>query len=195
MKIIGVIGGCGSGKSEVSNLFKNRFNAYIIDADEIAHNVISKDSKAYKKIVNHFGKHILDDNGNINRSKLGKLVFADEKELKHLTEITHPYINEDIMNIINKLKNENKYSYIVLEITALGEGEIYSLIDEYWYIYCDIDVRIERLLKYRNISTESAMNIISKQLSDEEFRKYADVIIDNSNTLDITYDQMKKYLD
>ncbi|WP_304942584.1 dephospho-CoA kinase [Vallitalea guaymasensis] len=195
MKIIGVIGGCGSGKSEVSNLFKNRFNAYIIDADEIAHNVISKDSKAYKKIVNHFGKHILDDNGNINRSKLGKLVFADEKELKHLTEITHPYINEDITNIINKLKNENKYSYIVLEITALGEGEIYSLIDEYWYIYCDIDVRIERLLKYRNISTESAMNIISKQLSDEEFKKYADVIIDNSNTLDITYDQMKKYLD
>ncbi|WP_113674999.1 dephospho-CoA kinase [Vallitalea guaymasensis] len=195
MKIIGVIGGCGSGKSEVSNLFKNRFNAYIIDADEIAHNVISKDSKAYKKIVNHFGKHILDDNGNINRSKLGKLVFADEKELKYLTEITHPYINEDITNIINKLKNENKYSYIVLEITALGEGEIYSLIDEYWYIYCDIDVRIERLLKYRNISTESAMNIISKQLSDEEFRKYADVIIDNSNTLDITYDQMKKYLD
>ncbi|MCT4688420.1 dephospho-CoA kinase [Vallitalea sp.] len=195
MKIIGVIGGCGSGKSVVSDLFQNRFNAYIIDADEIAHNVIRKDSRAYKKIVNHFGKHILDDNGNINRSKLGKLVFADEKELQQLTDITHPYINEDITNIINTLKNENKYGYMVLEITALGKGKIYSLIDEYWYIYCDIDVRIERLLKYRNISTESAMNIISKQLSDKEFRKYADVIIDNSNTLDITYNQMKKYLD
>lgn len=195
MKIIGIIGGCGSGKSEVSNLFKNKFNAYIINADKIAHNVISKDSKAYKKIVNHFGKHILDDNGNINRSRLGKLVFSNENELQQLTDMTHPYINEDITCIINKLKNENEYCYIVLEITALGKGEIYSLIDEYWYVYCNIDVRLKRLLKYRNISTESAMNIINKQLSDEEFRKYANVIIDNSNTLDITYNQMKKYLD
>ncbi|GMQ59978.1 dephospho-CoA kinase [Vallitalea sediminicola] len=195
MKIIGIIGGCGSGKSEVSNLFKNRFNAYIINADKIAHNVISKDSKAYKKIVNHFGKHILDDNGNINRSRLGKLVFSNENELQQLTDITHPYINEDITCIINELKKENEYCYIVLEITALGKGEIYSLIDEYWYVYCNIDVRLERLLKYRNISTELAMNIISKQLSDEKFREYATVIIDNSDTLDITYNQMKKYLD
>jgi dephospho-CoA kinase len=195
MKIIGIIGGCGSGKSEVSNLFKKDFNAYIIDADEIAHDVIKKDSKAYEKIVKHFGKHILDDYGNIDRGKLGQLVFNDERELQLLTDITHPFINEKIKSIIDKLKKENKYCYIVLEITALGKGEIYSLIDEYWYIYCDIDVRMERLLKYRNISTKSAMNIISKQLSDEDFRKHADVIIDNSNTLDITYNHMKKYLD
>lgn len=194
MKIIGIIGGCGSGKSEVSQLFQNRFGAYIINADKIGHEVIDKGSKAYEKIVNSFGKHILDDNGNIDRRSLGSMVFSDEVKLKKLTEITHPYINEKILDTINELKESNDYHYIILEITALGEGEIYSQIDEFWYVYCDMDIRLERLSKYRNIPRDKAMNIIDKQLSDEEFRIYADVIIDNSYTLDNTYEQMKKYL-
>ncbi|GKX30014.1 dephospho-CoA kinase [Vallitalea longa] len=194
MKIIGIIGGCGSGKSEVSNLLKNKFNAYIINADKVAHEILEKDSEAYKKIIKCFGKNILDNNGNINRKRLGAVVFSDKEKLKLLTNITHPYINDNIIQIINDLKKDNKYKYIVLEITALGKGEIYSLIDEYWYIYCNMNVRLDRLLKYRNISAESAKDIIGKQPTDSEFRKYADVVIDNSNTLKYTFEQIKAYL-
>ncbi|MCT4596599.1 MAG: dephospho-CoA kinase [Vallitalea sp.] len=195
MKIIGVIGGCGSGKSQVSQLLIDKFDAYVINADEVSHEIIRKGTKAYHEIVYFFGKKILDSEGNINRKTLGKIVFSDKILLDKLTNITHPYINEEIIQLISTLKQNNQYKYIVVEITALGRGEIYNLIDEFWYIYCDIDVRLERLNKYRNMSKEKAMSIINKQWSNSEFEKFADIIINNSFTLDNTYQQISKHLD
>lgn len=194
MKIIGIIGGCGSGKSEISNLLKNKFNAYIINADKVAHDIFKRNNIVTEKVVKSFGKNILDDNGNINRKRLGTIVFSDKEKLKLLTDITHPYINDTIINTIDELKKNNTYNLIVLEITAVNKGEIHSIINEYWYVYCDMDIRLERLLKYRNIPTSSANKIISNQPTDSEFRKYADIVIDNSNTLECTYKQIKKYL-
>lgn len=194
MKIIGVIGGCGSGKSQVSQLLKDKFGAYIINSDKISHEIIIKGTKAYHEIVYDFGKKILDDEGNIDRKSLGEIVFHDKGLLQKLTNITHPYINKEIVELINSIKQNNQYKYIVLEITALGTGEIYSLIDEFWYVYCDIDVRFERLHKYRNMSKNKAMSIMNKQPSSVEFEKFADIIINNSFTLDNTYHQIIKYL-
>lgn len=194
MKVIGIIGGCGSGKSEVANLFKHKFNAYVINADKIGHEVIKKGTDTYTKIIDHFGKHILDDHGHINRKKLGDIVFADTEQLKLLTSITHPAINEKVYDLIIRLKEEKKMDYIVLEISAPGEGAIYPLIDAYWYVYCDLEKRFERLAKYRNMPRKKAQDIMSKQLTDEQFRQHAHVILDNSNTLNETYQQMLKAL-
>lgn len=194
MKIIGIIGGCGSGKSEVSKLIQNHSNAYVINADKIGHDIIKKDTKAYKSILKVFGNDILDDNGNIDRKSLGKLVFSNNEKLKQLTSITHPIINEKIAILIDEIIKENYYDYIILEITALGSGKMYQLIDEFWYVYCNLEVRLVRLSRSRNMSKETAMSIIQKQLTDNEFRKVADVIIDNSYKKDNTYKQIIKYL-
>lgn len=195
MKVIGIIGGCGSGKSEVANLFKHKFNAYVINADKIGHEVIKKGMDTYTKIIDHFGKGILDDHGNINRKKLGEIVFTDAKQLKVLTSITHPAINKEIYSIITEINKKGDVDYIVLEITAPGEGDIYPLIDEYWYVYCDLEVRFERLAKYRNMTRKSAKDIMSKQLTDEQFRQYAHVVLNNSHTLNDTYKQMLGLID
>lgn len=190
MKVIGVIGGCGSGKSEVTSLFQHKFGAYVINADKIGHQVIKKGTKTYTRIIEHFGKEILDNSGEINRRKLGAIVFDNKMKLDQLISLTHPAINDIICQTVEKLRDDGLVKLVIIEITAPGEGGIYPLIDEYWYVYCELETRYERLAKYRNMPRDKATDIMSKQLSDEQFREYADEVIDNSLTVDHTYKQM-----
>ncbi len=124
----------------------------------------------------------------IDRKKLGALVFADESKLKLLNSITHPAIHQYIEKLIS---GECNKKLIFVEAAILTETSLVNLTDLVWYIYSDIDVRIERLEKYRGISKERALNIITNQPAENDFRKKCDMVIDNSFSDENTLRQLK----
>ena len=130
MKIIGLTGGTGSGKGFVSERLKKR-NAYVMDADKIAHEIIEKDKPAYKEIVDYFGRSILDESGCIIRRKLGDIVFSDSEKLAFLNKCTHKYINMEIMRIIDEVRPQtDKYTAIVIDAPLLAEAGLTDICDD-----------------------------------------------------------------
>ncbi|PKM50707.1 MAG: dephospho-CoA kinase [Firmicutes bacterium HGW-Firmicutes-7] len=189
--VIGLIGGIGTGKSQIAELLKSNYNAYVIRADEIGHQIINKGTQAYIQIVELYGKGILDQDENINRKALGDIVFKDTTKLDILNNITHPLIYEEIIQMITKVQKNNQYDFIVFEAAIMVEAMWTNLADVIWLITCSKEVRIQRLIKSRAISKEKIENIISKQQSEEALLSYADAVIDNSLELELTFQQVK----
>lgn len=191
LKVIGIIGGIGSGKSKITEYLEKNFNAYAISSDLIGHEIILKGKPAYEQIVDFFGRNILDENDEINRKILGDIVFKNPANMEKLNSITHPLILERIIQEIKRIKEENKYSFITLEAALIVGENWVKLVDTIWLITCPIDIRIERLMKSRNLSKEKINNILSNQENDDELKKYADIVINNSLELTKTLEQVK----
>ena len=177
--IIGLTGGIASGKSTVSDILKN-MGAYIIDADKIAHQIIKKDNIGYKKIVKQFGEKILNSNNNIDRAKLGTIVFSDNDKLKSLENITHPLIINHIKNKIEKVQDDNT---VVIDAPLLFETGLDKLTDQDWVVYVNYDIQIKRLMKRDKLSREEAENRIKKQMSLEKKKEMGDIIINNNGNI------------
>lgn len=181
MKIIGLTGGTGSGKGFVSERLKKR-NAYVMDADKIAHEIIEKDKPAYKEIVDYFGRSILDESGCIIRRKLGDIVFSDSEKLAFLNKCTHKYINMEIMRIIDEVRHQtDKYTAIVIDAPLLAEAGLTDICDDIWVVYADREVRVRRIMERDSITEEQARNRIASQKTWEEYKALGAVIIDNSS--------------
>ena len=181
MKIIGLTGGTGSGKGFVSERLKKR-NAYVMDADKIAHEIIEKDKPAYKEIVDYFGRSILDESGCIIRRKLGDIVFSDSEKLAFLNKCTHKYINMEIMRIIEEVRPQtDKYTAIVIDAPLLAEAGLTDICDDIWVVYADSEVRVKRIMERDSITEEQARNRIASQKTWEEYKALGAVIIDNSS--------------
>ena len=146
--VIGIIGGIGSGKTKVLELLNNNYDAVIIEADKIGHILQEPNQKIYKRIIAAFGEDILESTKKIDRKKLGAIVFADRSKLDILNNIMHPAIHEYIEQII--AKSEKKLIFI--EGAILAETSLVELVDAMWYVYSDINTRLERLQTYRDIS-------------------------------------------
>ena len=181
MRIIGLTGGTGSGKSHVGSMLKER-HAYIADADVIAHEIIEKEKPAYNELVEHFGKGILDENDNIIRRKLGDIVFSDKNELEFLDECTHKYIVAEIKKLIEEITPQtDKYSIFIIDAPLLAEAGLVDICDSVWVVYADEKVRAERIMKRDGITYEQAEKRIASQKSWEEYKAMGAVIIDNSS--------------
>ncbi len=178
--VIGLTGGTGCGKSTVCSILKT-YNGYIIDADKIGHNVIKNGRKAYFEIIQYFGEDILDSDKNINRKKLGNIVFNDKQKLAYLNSITHKYIINEIKDSINIVKAENKYKYIVIDAPLLIETNLHKIVDEVWLVHCSLHTRLERLIKRDNLSKDILLKRINNQTPFEQNKKYANFIIFNEN--------------
>jgi dephospho-CoA kinase len=189
MKVIGLTGGIGSGKSTVSRILSG-LGAKIIDADLVSREIMSKGQEAYNEIVGYFGENILDERGEIDRKRLGLIVFEDAQKLKKLNEITHPKIIEKIKAMIMEAKKEN-YKVIVVDAALLIETGLYQMMDEIWMVVVDIETQIKRIMKRDGFSYEEALKRIRSQMPLEEKIKYADFIINNSKTLEKTEEQVK----
>lgn len=190
MKIIGLTGGIASGKSTASNILKT-FGATIIDADILAHKVIEKGKPALKEIVETFGKDILRKDGILDRKKLGKIVFSDERKLKTLNAIVHPAVHklsEELFGI-EKAKGTEK---IIYDSPLLIEENLMDRVDEVWLVYVDPKTQLERLIKRNGFSREEAMDRIESQLSLEEKKRYADVLIDNNGGIERLEKQLRE---
>ncbi|AGB18706.1 dephospho-CoA kinase [Thermoanaerobacterium thermosaccharolyticum] len=178
MEVIGLTGGIASGKSTVSSILRS-LGAFIIDADVVSREIMIKGTKTYNILVDEFGKEILRKDGEIDRKKLGNLVFADKQKLNRLNEITHPEIIRRIKEIIEEERKSGKEKAIVLDAALLIEMRLFNMVDEVWLVVVDKKTQIRRLMKRDNLNYNDALNRIKSQMSIEDKMKYADFIINN----------------
>ena len=191
--IIGLTGGIVGGKSTVASMFRD-LGAKIIDADKLGHSVILPNKPAWKKIVKIFGKDILQNDLTIDREKLGKIVFANQALLKKINEVTHPEITKIIKKEINLARNatSNQEKVLIVDAALIYEAEMDGLMDKIIVVYINEDEQVKRLIKRNNLSKEEVLQRVRSQIPMEEKAKMADYVIDNSNSLDKTREQVEK---
>ena len=191
--VIGITGGIGSGKSLVTKFLQAKFGAAVIDTDTVGHEVMEIGTKAYYEILETFGKEVLAKDESIDRKILGDVGFANEEMLSNLNDIIHPAVEAEVDKRIEDFNKKN-YKYIALETALMIKVGYNRKCDKVWYVYADKDVRLKRLYYNRGLDRVKATKIIDNQNSDEEFRKIADAVIDNSGTEEETLVQIKKIL-
>ena len=192
--VIGITGGIGSGKSVVTSLLRDKFDAAVIDTDTIGHEIREIGKSAYKKVVEIFGNKVIAEDGSIDRKKLGSLVFDNRELLCKLNDIIHPAVEAEVDKRIAEF-TQKKYKYIALETALLIKVRYNRKCDKVWFVYADKDIRLKRLYDNRGIDKEKAGKIFESQNTEEEFRQIADDIIDNSGSEAETEIQIKNILE
>ena len=196
MKVIGITGGVGSGKTEVLNLIDGMTKCVIIRADELAKSLEVRGEVCFDPLIELLGEGVLQENGEIDPKKMAQMIFAEESgNLRDkVNGIVHPAVKKRILSMIKEADNEKKVEFFFIEAALLIEDHYDLIVDELWYIYADEDVRRQRLRDSRGYSDEKINRIMATQSSDEVFRKYCKVIIDNSGTLENTRRQLENLL-
>ncbi len=180
--VIGLTGGIASGKSTVSAKLKE-LGAAIIDVDILARSVVSKGEIAYNRIIQCFGESILLPNGEINRKRLGSIVFSDKKKLALLNGITHPEIISRVKERIRELKTAGN-SVIVVDAAILIEMGLYKYVDSVWVVAADREIQIKRLIERDKFDYRDSEKRINSQFTDDARKKYADIVIDNNESIE-----------
>lgn len=196
MKVLGITGGVGSGKSKILYELKENYGAYIVEADKLAHELMLPGEAIYNKIVDCFGENILSNEVPflIDRQKLGNIVFNNKTKLEQLNSITHPLVKKRILELINDHKLNKKNKLFVVEAALLIEAGYKEICDEIWYIWVDKETRINRLMESRGYSIEKCLSIFKSQQDDEYYRENSDFTINNQNSFEYTTKQLKVLL-
>ncbi len=182
MKIIGLTGGIGSGKSTVAR-FLAGFGAVVLNLDEIGHDVQKKNTDTYKKLVEAFGKEIVAVNGEIDRPKLGQIVFKDKRALARLNDIVHPAIDAVVFDKIAEYKQKG-VKVVVLDVAAILDTGKKAMVEEIWVTVAPKETIIRRLRERSGYTRKEAEERINSQISDTERIKNADVVIDTDCSLE-----------
>lgn len=191
MNIVGLTGGSGSGKTVVSNYFLKK-GYYVIDCDKIAHDIFKIGHKAYLEVVSYFGEEILDYFKNIDRKILGEIVFNDSEKLKILNKITHKYIVNEVLGLIQFATEANEHEGIVIDAPLLIEAKLEKICKFVFLIYAEYEIRLKRIRKRDKISHESAVLRLSNQKSFETLKEYADFVIYNNGSAENLYRQIEE---
>lgn len=194
MKIIGITGGVGAGKSAILAYLKEQHGAIVIEADKVGHLLMAPGGACYEKIIEAFGDGLIKEDQTIDRGKLGAIVFADEKRLECLNQIVHPEVKQWIRNEIKKERIKGETELFVIEAALLIEDHYDEICDELWYIHTSEEIRRKRLKESRGYSEEKIAGIMANQLSPEQFQAACQVVIDNSGMMEDTYRQIDKQL-
>ena len=191
MKIIGVTGGVGAGKSTVLNYLEKRYGAKLILADLVGHEVMEPGHEAYEQVVKVFGQEIVSEDKTIDRKALGAIVFADEKKRMILNRIIHPAVRQEILRRLEEAELSH-LSYVVVEAALFLEENYDAFCDETWYIYTDEKIRRQRLKESRGYSDEMIDQIFRSQKTHEEFQKRCLFMIDNNGSEEETFRQIDR---
>jgi dephospho-CoA kinase len=187
-KIIGLTGGIASGKSTVARMLLE-MNIPVIDADIEARNVVEKGEKAYDQIVNVFGSDILTDTGEIDRTKLGSIVFHNENKRMQLNSIVHPAVRERMNIKKEKLLNEG-HQMVVLDIPLLFESRLTHMVEKTILVYVNEDIQLKRLISRNQLTQHEANARIQSQMPLKDKLQLADEVIDNNGTIENTKKQL-----
>ncbi len=188
---VGLTGGIATGKSTVARILEDRLGIPVINSDQIARDVVKKGRIGYKRVVEVFGHGILDSSGEIDRAKLGKLVFDDPQKRRLLESILHPLITQEIDRRV-KEKEQEGHKLIVLEIPLLFEKGLQNRVDYTVVVYAPEEQQLDRLMKRDGLSLEEAKKRLKAQIPIDEKIKLADFVIDNSKGVNYTEEQTLK---
>ena len=191
MKIIGVTGGVGAGKSTVLNYLEKRYGAKLILADLVGHEVMEPGHEAYEQVVKAFGQEIVSEDKTIDRKTLGAIVFADEKKRMILNRIIHPAVRQEILRRLEEAELSHM-SYVVVEAALFLEENYDAFCDETWYIYTSEDNRRLRLKASRGYSDEKIDRMFAAQKSHKEFLERCQFVIDNNGSAEETHRQIDR---
>ena len=190
MKVIGLTGGIGSGKSTVA-WFMAELGAIVIELDKVGHEAMKPGDEPWKKLVAEFGENILTDNGEIDRARLGEIVFSDKRALGHLNEIIHPEIDKIIESKLDEYRRQGA-GVVVLEAAARLDTDRSSQVDEIWITVAPDEIVLKRLAARSGFSEAETRARIRSQLPGEERIRRADVVIDTDCSLDELRDRVVK---
>jgi dephospho-CoA kinase len=194
MKIIGITGGVGCGKSTVLQLLKKHTNSYIIMADDVAKGLYKSGSALVNAIEAEFGSGCISADGSVDTKSLARVIFSDEAKREKLNGMVHPMVKREILDTIERLRKENSYEYVFVEAALLLEAEYDKFCDEVWYVTADEKTRRQRLKTDRGYSDEKIDSMLATQLSEDEFKKKCSRIIDNSGSIENTECYLVKML-
>ena len=179
MLVIGLTGGIGTGKSEVARLLQS-LGASVISADEVGHEAYAPDSESWREVVDTFGKEILQPSGEIDRQKLGAIVFSDPQQLEKLNAIMHPRMARMVADRIQVLRDQGA-STVVVEAALLFEAGWDSLVDEVWTTDSSVELVVERLQARNGMDEKESRRRIGSQMDRAERIERSDLVVDNSS--------------
>ncbi len=178
MYIIGVTGGIGAGKSEILDYMCRRWGASVIRLDDVARELMQPGGAAYGRTVELFGECVVRDDGTLDRGLIAKLIFGDEAQREALDAVIHPEVKRETLRRIGE---EEKLGtrLICIEAALLIEDHYDAICNELWYIYAGETTRYSRLASSRGYDEERVRATMARQLTEEEFRRHTDYVVDN----------------
>ena len=189
MKIIGITGGVGAGKSTILDYLSQKYDAYVIQADKIGHLVMEPGGLCYEHVIALFGRQIIKNDKTIDRKRVSDVVFEQPDFLSRLNEIIHPAVKRYILKSLEKQKEEGR-KLCVVEAALFLEEHYQEFCDEVWYIHTDEEIRIQRLMKNRGYTREKSLGIIGNQASEDYFRAHTDFVVENNGNVEKTWKQI-----
>lgn len=188
-KIVGITGGVGAGKSSVLAILKDSFDAKVILADLVAHDLMEPGSEGLNRVTEALGTSFIREDGSVDRKALAEIIFHDAKALETMNSIIHPMVWETIRE--EALKCEE--SLVIVE-AAVFDTAPEGLFDEMWYVYTTEENRILRLMESRGYTREKCESIIAKQDSEEQYRNRCGRVLDNNGTAEDIKRQLEEIL-
>lgn len=176
---IGLTGSIAVGKSYVCEIFR-KLGAFVLDADQTAREVVQPNTKGLQKIIKNFGTEVLQPNGELDRIKLGAIVFADEVKRQLLNSIVHPLVIEKQDEWLKQIESEKPDAICIIDAALMIESGGHKRFDKLIVVWCDSVIQLERLMLRNNLSAEDAAKRINSQMPQDEKKTYADFMIDTS---------------
>ena len=178
--VIGVTGNSGSGKSEISKILSNKINAKIIDADKVVKELYTPGQEYYNKILELFGKKVLEKNNKLNRNKIAEIIYNNESEREKLNNLTYKYVVDEIKKRVKKEKNIN----IIIDAPLLFESKLDEICDITVAVLAEKSLKINRICTRDNIEQKIAISRLAIQKEDSYYQKKADYIVTNNGKKD-----------
>ncbi len=195
MKVIGITGPSGAGKTTLSKIMEKEFNTSIINADEVARSLSTNpETEYFKKIVELFGNDILKSDGNLDRKQIANLIYKNSNKRKQLNSLTFKYVVDDISLQIQNIKAQNKYDFIAIDVPLLYEANMEKICDKVIAVVAEDEEKISRICERDKIDREMARQRLKIQNNNEFFAKKADFVIHNNGTIDNLVNSLKEIM-
>lgn len=197
---VGLTGSIAVGKTYVCEILRER-GAFVLDADLTAREVVELNTAGWRKIVEHFGREVLQSDNTLDRTKLGAIVFADEARRQLLNSIVHPLVIEAQNEWLLRVEAENPQGIAVIDAALMIESGGFERFEKLIVVWCAAEIQLERLMRRNKLNREDALRRIESQMPQEEKKAYADFLIDTSDGFETTrqqtieiYEQLKLYI-
>lgn len=194
MKVIGLTGGIGSGKSLVAKILNEKYEAFLLNSDAIAKAQMEPGGESYQEVIDYIGRDIVAEDGTIDRAKLAKIIFDSKEKRLKINEITHPKVLTRVEKEIQTIREQGTIPYLVVETALMIEAGYDYICDEVWYVYAPEEERRKRLKAERNYSDEKIASIFENQSSEEAFRVKFSRVIENTGDVSFLEQQVDKLI-